>query len=84
MTIEQQAVDAIYALEPVKAEPKLGQLPGQRTMNHHKNECSSKCPGRRACALNPAVRHTLHLCTDPTCLCHQRVRYQATRTLVLT
>ena len=53
-------------------------------MTSNKNECSSKCPGKQPCALDPAVRHTLHLCTDPDCSCHQRDRYQPRRTLALT
>ena len=45
-------------------------------------KCSHKCPGNRECRCNGAVKHTLHLCSDKTCACHQARRYGLERTIV--
>ena len=37
--------------------------------------CPYECPGGRRCTCNGAVKHTLHLCSDKACTCHQERRY---------
>ena len=38
-------------------------------------KCTHQCPGGQPCRCNGAVRHTLHLCSDKTCACHQPAAY---------
>ena len=34
--------------------------------------CSHTCPGGAPCVLRGDVAHTMHACSTPGCLCHQR------------
>ena len=43
-------------------------------------DCSSKCPEGRPCycQVAPGSTHSMCICSDPTCLCHARERYDPT------
>lgn len=34
------------------------------------------CPGGSRCCLDPYMQHDLCICSDPTCHCHSRERYE--------
>lgn len=38
--------------------------------------CAHECPGGCPCKLRSDVQHTLHICSDPECVCHSRQRYE--------
>lgn len=33
-------------------------------------KCQHDCAGNHACGCNGAVKHTLHICRNPHCVCH--------------
>ena len=43
--------------------------------------CNGQCPGGRRCSCNNTP-HTLHLCSDKGCTCHQERRYGLERAIV--
>lgn len=38
--------------------------------------CKHQCPEGQPCCLRGNVPHTLHVCSNPLCPCHQRDRYE--------
>jgi hypothetical protein len=38
--------------------------------------CKFKPPCGERCCLDPDVDHELHICRNPSCLCHSRERYE--------
>ena len=43
--------------------------------------CNGQCPGGRRCSCSNTP-HTLHLCSDKACTCHQERRYGLERAIV--
>lgn len=38
--------------------------------------CRAKAPCGHRCCCEGSVRHELHICKEPDCLCHSRQRYE--------
>ncbi len=38
-------------------------------------KCQHKCSGDHACGCNGAIKHTLHICRNPHCVCHTAHSY---------
>lgn len=38
--------------------------------------CRAKAPCGGRCCCEGSVKHTLHICKEPDCMCHSRERYE--------
>jgi len=56
-----------------KPDPRVGRNNPRRIP--HSRTCHKNCPGAEPCCLNAGVPHTLHICSNPRCICHYRERY---------
>jgi hypothetical protein len=44
--------------------------------------CRHMCPGGAQCGCDADVRHTLHICPNGKCICHEQDRYELGLTAV--
>lgn len=38
--------------------------------------CRHQCPGGAQCGCRGDIRHTLHVCPNEHCICHEQARYE--------
>lgn len=41
--------------------------------------CPCLCPEGSACCLRGDIKHSFHVCFEPSCACHSEVRYEAAK-----
>ena len=44
-------------------------------METEQHTCHEPCPGGQSCCLRVDIPHTLHMCNDKDCFCHEAARY---------
>lgn len=39
-------------------------------------KCKATCPGASQCCCDGRIKHELHICSDESCYCHSKERYE--------